>query len=61
MPHDGTHGDNCFGCKVKTLQFDDGNLKSHVHNGSHWDNNPVVERAMELQAQGLKVTTNAAV
>jgi hypothetical protein len=48
--HYGQHdARTCFACKIHTITLDRGGPKTHMHNGSHWDDNPVTNRITELQ------------
>jgi hypothetical protein len=57
IEHYGQHGPECFGCKLRTIQFGTHITlpPTHQHKGDPWDGNPVMERIHELQAQGRKV------
>lgn len=57
IEHYGQHGETCFGCRIKTLNFGTHitSPPTHLHLGDHWNNNPVKDRIEELQATGRKV------
>jgi len=56
--HYGQHNpDDCFACKMKTLQFNLPGPKTHMKHGDHWEDNPVKERMEELAKEGRKVAT----
>lgn len=52
--HWGQH-ENCYPCKLTSLSLNDGTPKKHMHNGDHWDGDPVKERIEELQREGRRV------
>jgi hypothetical protein len=48
--HVGQHDTRtCYPCKLQSLIFDTGGPKTHVKNGDHWNDNPVVDRIMDLK------------
>jgi len=54
--HYGQHNpDDCFACKMKTLQFNRPGFKTHQHKGDPWDGNPVKERMEEIRREGKKI------
>ena len=58
IEHWGQHGDECFGCKLKTVKF--GSVGPPTHNpkkGDRWETDPVQQRIMELTEQGRKRAT----
>lgn len=52
--HHGQHDESCFLCKARSLSYNNGQPKTHVHRGDPWDGNPVLERIQELQAGDAK-------
>jgi hypothetical protein len=55
--HYGQHGDNCYGCKLKTLSLDTGEPKTHAKGGDPWKDNPVADRIRELS--GTEIDTDS--
>lgn len=53
--HWGQHSEECYGCKLASLNLSTGGHKTHVKKGDPWNGNPVKERIEELQALGRKV------
>lgn len=54
--HVGQHdARTCYPCKLASLTFDRGGPKTHIKNGSHWDDNPVSNRIMELNATAARL------
>lgn len=56
LKHVGQHDwHTCYPCKLASLTFDRGEPKTHVKNGSHWNDDPVSNRIMELNATAARL------
>lgn len=56
--HDGSHGPQCFACKLPTLNFGKVNTPaSAVKDGDRWKADPVKERIEEIH--GIEIDTDA--